>query len=160
MTNVPCPCRRTLRQIGRSRHVCHIQYAWVDKNCLLYKRKSSVKQNFLWSIIDLAGQNGITRSLPKPEMGQPDSNKGSYQKCQFLIVTLLAACHMGFVRCPYSNAVLKVWGEAIQRTWTKPPLITENILQSKRRRIVKQVWVGSEAVARLTVWISRRVDSQ
>ncbi|MGK4026318.1 hypothetical protein, partial [Bacteroides uniformis] len=27
MTNVPCPCRRTLRQIGRSRHVCHIQYA-------------------------------------------------------------------------------------------------------------------------------------
>lgn len=61
-----------------------------------------------------------------PIMGQPDSNKGSYQKCQFLIVTLLAACHMGFVRCPYSNAVLKVWGEAIQRTWTKPPLITEN----------------------------------
>lgn len=50
-----------------------------------------------------------------PIMGQPDSNKGSYQKCQFLIVTLLAACHMGFVRCPYSNAVLKVWGEAIQR---------------------------------------------
>ena len=47
-------------------------------------------------------------------MGQPDSNKGSYQKCQFLIVTLLAACHMGFVRCPYSNAVLKVWGEAVQ----------------------------------------------
>ena len=44
-----------------------------------------------------------------PIMGQPDSNKGSYQKCQFLIVTLLAACHMGFVRCPYSNAVLKVY---------------------------------------------------
>ena len=83
--------------------------------------------------------------------GTARQHKGSYQKCQFLIVTLLAACHMGFVRCPYSNAVLKVWGEAIQRTWTKPPLITENILQSKRRRIVKQVWVGSEAVARLTV---------
>ena len=30
--------------------------------------------------------------------------------------------------------------EVLQRTWTKPPLITENILQSKRRRIVKQVW--------------------
>ena len=29
-----------------------------------------------------------------PIMGQPDSNKGSYQKWQFLIVPLLAACHM------------------------------------------------------------------
>lgn len=67
-------------------------------------------------------------------MGQPDSNKGSYQKCQFLIVTLLAACHMGFVRCPYSNAVLKVWGEAIQRTWTKPPLITENNFAVKEKK--------------------------
>ena len=84
-------------------------------------------------------------------MGQPDSNKGSYQKWQFLIVPLLTACHMGFVRYPYSNAVLKVWGEAVQRMWTEPPLITEDILQSKRRRIVKLVWVGSEAVARMTV---------
>ena len=97
------------------------------------------------------GRMALHGHCRSPIMGQPDSNKGSYQKCQFLIVTLLAACHMGFVRCPYSNAVLKVWGEAIQRIWTKPPLITENILQSKRRRIVKQVWVGSEAVARLTV---------
>ena len=70
-----------------------------------------------------------------PIMGQPDSNKGSYQKCQFLIVTLLAACHMGFVRCPYSNAVLKVWGEAIQRTWTKTTAYNRKIfLQSKRRK--------------------------
>lgn len=30
-----------------------------------------------------------------PIMGQPDSNKGSYQKWQFLIVPLLPACHMG-----------------------------------------------------------------
>ncbi|CAK7002642.1 MAG: hypothetical protein BACB_00077 [Bacteroides thetaiotaomicron] len=43
----------------------------------------------------MGGQNGITRTLPKPDMGQPDSNKGSYQKWQFLIVPLLAACHMG-----------------------------------------------------------------
>ncbi len=86
-----------------------------------------------------------------PIMGQPDSNKGSYQKWQFLIVPLLAACHMGYVRCPYSNAVLKVWGEAVQRIWTDTPIMAEDILQSKRRRIVKQVWVGSEAVARLTV---------
>ena len=43
----------------------------------------------------MGGQNGITRSLPKPSMGQPASNKGSYQKWQFLIVPLLAACHMG-----------------------------------------------------------------
>lgn len=68
---------------------------------------------------------------------------------------------MGFVRCPYSNAVLKVWGKAVQRTWTEPPLITEDILQSKRRRrIVKEVWVGCEDVARLTVRTSRRVDCQ
>ena len=43
----------------------------------------------------MGGQNGITRSLPKPSMGQPASNKGSYQKWQFLIVPLLAACHLG-----------------------------------------------------------------
>ena len=122
----------------------------MDKNWLLYSRRKIVKQ-LISGKSGMGGQNGITRTLPKPDMGQPNSNKGSYQKWQFLIVTLLAACHMGFVRCPYNNAVLKVWGEAVQRTWTKPPLITENILQSKRRRIVKQVWVGSEAVARLTV---------
>lgn len=92
--------------------------------------------------------HGHCRSLI---MGQPDSNKGSYQKWQFLIVPLLAACHMGFVRCPYSNAVLKVWGVAGQRTWTEPPFITVDILKSKRRRIVKQERVGCEAVARLTV---------
>ncbi|MFS3009004.1 hypothetical protein [Bacteroides thetaiotaomicron] len=46
-------------------------------------------------------------------MRQPDSNKDSYQKWQFLIGSLLAACHMGFVRCPYSNAILKVWDEAV-----------------------------------------------
>lgn len=58
------------------------------------------------------GRMALHGHCRSPIMGQPDSNKGSYQKCQFLIVTLLAACHMGFVRCPYSNAVLKVWGEA------------------------------------------------
>ena len=122
----------------------------MDKNCLLYSRREIVKQLIIGKS-GMGGQNGITRSLPKPSMGQPDSNKGSYQKCQFLIVTLLAACHMGFVRCPYSNAVLKVWGEAVQRIWTDTPIIAKDILQSKRRRTVKQVWVGSEAVARLTV---------
>ena len=122
----------------------------MDKNCLLYSRREIVKQ-LISGKGGMGGRMALHGHCRSPIMGQPDSNKGSYQKCQFLIVTLLAACHMGFVRCPYSNAVLKVWGEAIQRTWTKPPLITENILQSKRRRIVKQVWVGSEAVARLTV---------
>ena len=52
------------------------------------------------------GRMALHGHCRSPIMGQPDSNKGSYQKCQFLIVTLLAACHMGFVRCPYSNAVL------------------------------------------------------
>ena len=53
------------------------------------------------------------------------------------------------MRCPYSNAVLKVWGEAVQRIWTDTPIIAEDILQSKRRRTVKQAWVGSEAGAKI-----------
>ena len=97
------------------------------------------------------GRMALHGHCRSPIMGQPDSNKGSYLKWQFLIVPLLAACHMGFVRCPQSNAVLKVWGEAVQRIWTDTPIIAKDILQSKRRRTVKQAWVGSEAVARLTV---------
>jgi len=66
----------------------------VDKKCLLYIRRKIVKQLIIGKS-GMGGQNGITRSLPKPSMGQSDSNKGSYQKWQFLIVPLLAACHMG-----------------------------------------------------------------